>query len=129
MKKYVIICGPVLKEHDSQILKLIEDAEASFNGLTSKLIVLPEKDNGAEQVRELIRKHIEWKYPTIVVTRYDHAVSEFCLAVARKEIKANQFVVRVVQYAEGHMDKFYVTDHSVNSDGFLEDWPYGVLGY
>ena len=131
-EKFIVICGSVLKDHDSQILNLIDesfiflctDDQGSVN-----LKTLPEQSLGASGVRQLVSDVIKANIPTVFVTRYEHTVSEFANAVARGDISRENVVFKLVRYEDDDMDKFYVTEHQIDETNERLDskWPMGIL--
>ena len=144
MLKYIVICGPVLVPSDPKILEVLNQASNSlayrkeggrdldsinYDEVTDMCVpdlhVLPERDMGANQVRELVQSYTTGKKVErcVFVTRYEHAVSEFANAVIDGLLKPDEVVFRLVRYKGS---KIVVTDHYMNGE-FLNDWPMGIL--
>lgn len=128
--KYVVICGPVLKEHDSQILNLLQETINQLGEEDLTVFILPEKEMGAAAVRKLVSETISDSeiQSAIFVTRYEHAVSEFANAVADGIVSRDDFLIKLVRY-EDDTGKFYVTEHQMCDDNQYvgDDWPMGIL--
>lgn len=129
--KFIVICGPVLIPHDSQVLDVLRESAKTLGPpeLVVDYVILPEATMGAEQVRNLMGQLIAGVNAAIVVTRYEHAVSEFANAVADGTITREDVVFKLVQYEDGDMSKFSVTDHKMDeTNSFLgDDWPMWIL--
>ena len=139
--KYVVICGPNLKNYtasclDYRILDLIAQSVRDLQISSCQYIrqeILPERDHGAEDVRSLIQTAIKQKESLVVVTRYEHAVSELANAVADGVITRDQFLIRLVRYKDNDIEKFYVTEHQMDeitigtNQMVGNNWPLGVL--
>lgn len=129
--KYIVICGPDLMDHDSQILDLIRQSnkELSHHNQYIRNEILPEKNYGAEQVREIVRQIVDDKRPAIFVTRYEHTVSEFACLVADGTLSRDQVVFRLVKYDANGIWNFKVTEHKMDgTNSFIgDDWPIGIL--
>jgi hypothetical protein len=129
MPKFIVICGPDLKAHDSQVLNLIDKAISELRTVTYMHYVLPEADYGADQVRDLTWDCINSGHlGGLFVTRYSQVLETFGEAISLNKLARTDVLIRLVEYEDGDMHKFgyrnfYMTDEGVLSDG----WPFGVL--
>lgn len=71
--KIVVICGPNLKDHDSQVLNLLNSTTHELGDEGLAVVMLPETKLGAESVRNLVQTTIA--DPSVknalFVTRYE----------------------------------------------------------
>jgi len=111
--KFIVYCG--------QELDVEEDVLYPDSGHI--LFVLPEKEGGAEYLRNLVNGVIEAGLPALFVTRFEFVVSEFAKNVAQGTISRDDVVFRLVR--EDHT----WSEHRMDKDGqFIGDnWPFGVL--
>ena len=124
--KFVVICGPDLKNHDSQILELVNH----FSENNTKCVsILPEAMYGAEGVRQLVERTIVGNIPTVFVTRYSDVVNSFANAVAEGRVVRDDFLVLLVRYENHTLQGFFVSEHKMSEDLQImgNDWPFGIL--
>jgi hypothetical protein len=135
--KYIVICGPNLKNYtasclDYRIFDLIAQSVRDLQISSCQYIrqeILPERDHGAEEVRSIVRNAIKQKDSLVVVTRYEHAISELANAVADGKITRDQFLIKLVRYKDNDVEKCYVTDHQMDETNQMvgNNWPVGIL--
>ena len=111
--KFIVWCG--------QDLNVEEDVLYPESGY--RVFVLPEKDGGANYLRNLVNDVIKTGIPTVFVTRFEFVVSEFALNVSSKTISRDDVVFRLV-----HEDRTW-SEHrmDVGLEFMGDKWPMGVL--
>lgn len=128
--KYIVICGPDLKDHDPKVLLLLNESIKQL-GDCQAVSILPETKLGAVGIRKLVRDTIADSSITsaVFVTRYEHTVSEFANAVADGTISREDLLIKLVRYTYDNKPTFLVSEHRMSEDRqFLnDDWPMGIL--
>lgn len=126
--KYAIVCGPRLVMHNPQVLTAIQQA-VEFTETKVQVIMLPEQNMGAPDIRSLVQSFVKQKTGVVIVTRYEHAVAELVSCITDKRIKPERVKLYLALHKRNDMTKFDVTAHQPDFDlpTIAYSWPMGAL--
>lgn len=119
--KFIVICGPALF-NNTDLDEFISSTVKEYK--LESIYEFPEHRRGANQVRLLINRIVEDSTPALVITRYEHTVSQFAELVVDNVISHSDVIFRLVRYTEIGID---VTDHQIINNALTNNWPIGIL--
>lgn len=120
--KYIVVCGPAISS--DSINDPWYKARLNFP-LICSVSYFPEAQYGGDGVTNHVDQIIKRELPTIIYTRYNHTLQAFGNAISDGRVKCDQLSIALHEEVEGEI---LVTEHTMNSEGFMQDgWPFGIL--